>query len=687
MKRYLNFRISARIYSIVALSVITSASIAITMYEISVGTVYELRETHLRDVVDSSVSLLTGIDAQVKAGELTLEEGQAEGVKLLNSVTYDDGNYLFASDYNSIVKAHGGNPEGMVGTDRSQTADPNGVLIYQELIDVARNEGGGIVNYMYEDLRGDAAQTSGVQYPKMGYARDFEPWGWMVGTGTYIKEIQEKTGYLKNMAVLVFVLGSVSLSLLSWLISRSVTKPINALNQRMEHLSQGDLEAHIPFIEKQDEIGEMARSVERFQEDLQKGVESEKLASQARDEQEATRQKAETDRLAHEEAVAKSKAEQAQKVQQETEEREALRRITEAERAENAQKQQTVVDALGDALKKLSAGDLSGQIKAEFSPEYEQLRLDFNAAVQSLRETVGQVMDGASLIRNETAEISKAAEGLSQRTEKQAATLEETAAAMDQLTSSVRSAAQGADSASELSSNAQANARKGGEVAQRAMTAMDGIKTSSQEISKITTVIDDIAFQTNLLALNAGVEAARAGEAGRGFAVVATEVRALAQRSSGAAGEINALIMKSGEQVRSGVELVGQTEHSLGEIVESVAEISQRVSEIATSAREQATGLSEINGAVNELDKVTQQNAAMFEETTAASMALTSEAQTLSSSLERFELGQIKSVSAPLKPASSKAKPKSASAPVVAKGNLAIQSEVEADFDSGWDDF
>jgi len=359
----------------------------------------------------------------------------------------------------------------------------------------------------------------------------------------------------------------------------------------------------------------------------------------------------------------------------------------EAERTKSAQEQQHVVQSLGVALTGLAAGDLLCDISAEFPDEYENLRQDFNAAVSSLRDAVSAVTQNVESIRNETSEITSAADDLSRRTEKQAATLEETAAALDELTSSVRSAAEGADEASTMSADAQQNAEKGGDVARKAVQAMDGIRTSSQEISKITTVIDDIAFQTNLLALNAGVEAARAGEAGRGFAVVATEVRALAQRSSDAAREINVLISSSGEQVQQGVDLVDRTGAALASIVTSVSEISKRVSAIAASSREQSTGLNEINTAVNELDHVTQQNAAMFEETTAASHALTSEADALAAAVARFKLGKSDKVSVTKVTANRNMTARMQQPVLQSSGNAALSGNLETDLDTGWEEF
>lgn len=361
-------------------------------------------------------------------------------------------------------------------------------------------------------------------------------------------------------------------------------------------------------------------------------------------------------------------------------------RSASAEQKRIAEEQRNVVDALGQVLKDLSDGKLTTEIQQAFPPDYEKLKLDFNAAVFALRDTVATVVQNSDSIRNETKEITVAADDLSRRTEKQAATLEETAAALDELTSSVKSASEGADEASRISVDAQKNAQKGGEVAKRAIQAMDEIKTSSQEISKITSVIDEIAFQTNLLALNAGVEAARAGEAGRGFAVVATEVRALAQRSSDAAREINTLISSSSEQVQQGVELVDQTGAALSSIVSSVSEISQRISSIATSAHEQSVGLNEINSAVNDLDHVTQQNAAMFEETNAASHSLTAEADALASAVARFDLGERPVVSETGAPAPSLPEQPKSAVPRFA-GNLAVADRADVNIDTGWEEF
>ena len=308
---------------------------------------------------------------------------------------------------------------------------------------------------------------------------------------------------------------------------------------------------------------------------------------------------------------------------------EALRKAAE-------QAQVEAISALKSALELLSGGDLTAVIDAKFAEEYEDLRQDFNAAVSGLKAAMIAVEDNANLIRNETADISKAANNLASRTESQAATLEETAAAMDMVTKGVRTAAKRAAQAAATSEETSTNAQSSALVMRDALNSMQKIEESSSQISKITDVIKEISFQTNLLALNAGIEAARAGEAGRGFSVVATEVRALAQRSSESALEIDEFITSSNEHVTKGVDLVGRASGALDDIVTSIKDISQNVSEIATSSREQSEGLVEINNSISMLDTVTQQNAAMFEETSAASQALDQETASLIKTIARF---------------------------------------------------
>ena len=301
---------------------------------------------------------------------------------------------------------------------------------------------------------------------------------------------------------------------------------------------------------------------------------------------------------------------------------------------------QVTVNALAEALAELAGGNLTHRITAEFSAKTAGLRSDFNETAAKLQDTLNAVSVAASGILSGSSEISTSSDDLSRRTEQQAASLEETAAALDQITVNVGSSTKRTDEARSVAVQANSSAAHSGKVVANAVDAMHKIEQSSNEISNIIGVIDEIAFQTNLLALNAGVEAARAGEAGKGFAVVAQEVRELAQRSAKAAKEIKDLIRNSSLEVESGVKLVSETGEALKTIEGYIVTINQHMDSIATSAREQSVGLAEVNTAVNQMDQVTQQNAAMVEESNAASATLAQEAGRLNQLISQFQLNE-----------------------------------------------
>ena len=295
-----------------------------------------------------------------------------------------------------------------------------------------------------------------------------------------------------------------------------------------------------------------------------------------------------------------------------------------------------VVEQLRIGLRKLSDKRLDQQLHQAFADEYEDLRHDFNGAVASLRLALESVLNGAHQIGIETSQISKATADLATRTEDQATMLANVASQVSQVNENVRGAAKMALTTSGEAARTQAETEKSAALVDDAVDAMDRIAASSQRITSIIKVIEDISFQTNLLALNAGVEAARAGESGRGFAVVASEVRALAQRSTNAASEIRGLIETSGQQVAQGVDLVQKTGASLKDVTARIIAMSLSVTEIAVSAEQQATVIDGIDRSLIQLDQVTQRNAATFEETTAASASVALNVQDLVHTIEVF---------------------------------------------------
>lgn len=321
--------------------------------------------------------------------------------------------------------------------------------------------------------------------------------------------------------------------------------------------------------------------------------------------------------------------------------------IEKAEEAEQAatekaiqSERELIAETFGKATQAISSKELSYRIKTDVPPAYQDLKVNFNKAMEQLAQTIEKVGDASEQILVGSQQISNASSDLAKRTELQAATVEETAAALEETTVAMQASTKSAEEAGEVVARTKAHAESSGVVVEKAIAAMGKIEKSSDEIAKIIGVIDDIAFQTNLLALNAGVEAARAGEAGRGFAVVAQEVRELAQRSANAAKEIKKLIVSSGESVRDGVTLVNEAGSELEAIVGEVMEINENVTAIVASAAEQSLGLQEINQSVNSIDQATQQNAAVAEQSTSASYSLTEEVSNIDNMLKEFKTGK-----------------------------------------------
>lgn len=299
-----------------------------------------------------------------------------------------------------------------------------------------------------------------------------------------------------------------------------------------------------------------------------------------------------------------------------------------------------VLDQLAKGLHALSDGDFVDKIDLEFPETYERLRTDFNASKSSIADAMLKVASSVGTIQQSAQRVRQDAGSLSERTESQAATLEQTAAALEQMTASVKSTSDGVLHTNKFVETVEEGVRESRDVALRTVETMTEIEDSSGQISRIVTVIEDIAFQTNLLALNAGVEAARAGEAGRGFDVVASEVRALAGRSAEAAKEITKLIEANTSRVGEGVMLIQNVSKALEEIVSQTEEVSKHISDIALAANEQSVGLAEINSAVSQLDQVTQQNASMVEQTTSFSIGLSNDAEQLMRLISGFRIDE-----------------------------------------------
>lgn len=433
-------------------------------------------------------------------------------------------------------------------------------------------------------LDGDSGRVSvgGVEYVKFPMRHND---GDVVGEMVLGFDSTRVAGIVNGLYIQSLVVGLamiLCMAVVVYVIAASVTMPLGSIIERIDALREGDTDGDVPSDTRKDELGRLARAVVEFAQ-----------------------------------AMKSNKALEDQS------------RIT-------AREQSEVVGELANGLNQLAQGLLSHRITAEVGEDYEMLRGDFNKTAEALDDVIGRVLATIAQIEAETGSMAEGTFDLSKRTESQAATLEETAAAINQITDSVHNATNQTKSVEATVDATKAEALRGGDIVKRAVGAMQEIEDSASKISEINRVIEDISFQTNLLALNAGVEAARAGDSGRGFAVVASEVRSLALRSATSANEIKELIDTSSDKVQAGVELVDAAGKAIEEIIKKIEEVSTLAVLIAEGSREQAASITEINSGVMDLDRVTQQNASLVERSSAQGRTLQAAASELAELVANF---------------------------------------------------
>jgi methyl-accepting chemotaxis protein len=296
------------------------------------------------------------------------------------------------------------------------------------------------------------------------------------------------------------------------------------------------------------------------------------------------------------------------------------------------------IDELSDCLGRVARGQLDAYVSGQYEGDHATLKNALNTSLDSLNETLRQVQIASDQIASGSQQVSSSSQALSDGASRQAASIEEISASIADMTDQTKQNANNAGQANELTAAAGELAVRGDSQMQAMVRAMAEIDESSQNISKIIKVIDEIAFQTNLLALNAAVEAARAGVHGKGFAVVAEEVRNLAARSANAAKETTVMIEGSIKKVSQGSAIARETAEALTQIVESVGKVSGLVAEIAQASNEQAQGIAQINQGLQLVDQVTQQNTSGAEESASAAEELARQASRLKELLGRFSL-------------------------------------------------
>ncbi|MEO5804896.1 methyl-accepting chemotaxis protein [Devosia sp.] len=437
------------------------------------------------------------------------------------------------------------------------------------------------------------------------------------------------------IAIGVALLGMAGLALF---LTRYVTGPLRDLTNTAKTMAEGNFDAAVNGAGRRDEIGDLAKAIEVFRENglqMSQMTETERAASIRRREERGDMMVAL--QAAFGEVVDAAIAGDFSKRVRATFPDQELNAL--ASSVNNLV--ETVDRGIGETGKVLAAladTDLTLRMEGAYEGSFAKLKSDINAVGDKLTGVVGQIRSTSRALKSATGEILAGANDLSERTTKQAATIEETSAAMEQLATTVVENSRMAEDANGKAQAVSNSAAQTGQVMEQANAAMERITTSSAKISNIIGLIDDIAFQTNLLALNASVEAARAGDAGKGFAVVAVEVRRLAQSAASASSDVKMLIEQSATEVKGGSRLVSDASAQLSAMLEAINQNSDLMQKIAKASREQASAIDEVSTAVRTMDEMTQHNAALVEETNAAIEQTESQASELDRVVDIFTI-------------------------------------------------
>ncbi|GAM11681.1 methyl-accepting chemotaxis protein 4 [Geobacter sp. OR-1] len=632
MLKFKNWKILTKILSISAITILIFLS-GIFFYFLPQFEKDLMQEkiSATRNVVDVSYTLVEGYQAKVKSGELTLAEAQKMAIAAVKNLRYDGKEYFWINDLEPTMIMHPIKPE-LDGKSLAESKDPNGKRIFVDMAALAKDKGEGVIEYMWPK-EGSTKPVAKISYIKL--AKD---WGWVIGSGIYVDDVQAELFKLKKNIMIGALIGAVLIFLLAYFVARKIKANLGSAVQIAEKIAAGDLSTKVR-IDTRDETGQLLSAMERMSDSINALVaDADMLAKSAVEGKLATRADA-SKHLGDFQRIVSGvnstldavigplnvAADYVDKISKGV----IPPVISEHYNGDfNSVKNNLNIligatNGITAAAREIAKGNLMVELQ-ERSPD-DELMHALLKMVEKLSSVVAEVKSASDNVASGSQELSSGSEEMSQGASEQAAAAEEASSSMEEMASNIRQNADNASQTEKIAMKSATAAIEGGKAVNQTVTAM-------REIAGKISIIEEIARQTNLLALNAAIEAARAGEHGKGFAVVASEVRKLAERSQAAAAEISNLSSSS-------VEVAEAAGQMLSQMVPDIQRTAELVQEISAACREQDSGSEQINKAIQQLDQVIQQNASASEEMASTAEELSAQAEQLQSCIGFFRIG------------------------------------------------